>query len=202
MQWDFDSEGRVSLRSSNGVPSMRLVNGTNLDPTPVNQFDCSRAHQYLGLWNSPSLSMQTNREALSMTARHYSHRLFKSGLSTFEVWLAYFACFLLAMVFTFAVCSITEAELTTLKKAPVRAMPRRIGINCNTSHDIVFSSSLYGGLGFQHLFVDQGIAQLQLLIRLLDVDWPFIVALDPRLLVSPVGGSNVQYFICGTLMVY
>jgi hypothetical protein len=170
MQWDFDSEGRASLCSSTGIPSLRLTNGTNPDTTPVNQFNCSQAHQYLGLWNSPFLSMQANLDALSEAVRQYSHRLFKSGLSTFEVWLAYFACFLPAMVFTFAVSSFTEAELTTLQKAPVRATLVRIGINCNTSRDIVFGSSLYGGLGFQHLFVEQGIAQLQLLIGHLRAD--------------------------------
>jgi hypothetical protein len=69
------------------------------------------------------------------------------------------------MVFTCTVCSFTEAELTILQKAPVRATLAHIGINRNTSHGIVFGSSLYGGLGFQHLFLEQGIAQLQLLLR-------------------------------------
>jgi hypothetical protein len=74
------------------------------------------------------------------------------------------------MVFTFAVCSFTAAELTTLQKAPIRATLVRISINRNTSRDIVFGSPLYGGLGFQHLFLEQGIAQLQLLIRHLRAD--------------------------------
>jgi hypothetical protein len=204
MQWDFDAEGRASLRSSTSIPSLQLTNGKNPDTTPVNQFDCSQAHQYLGLWNSPSLSMKANLAALSDNARQYSHRLFKSGLSTFEVWLAYFACFLPAMSFTFAVCCFTEAELNTLQKAPVRATLARIGINRNTSRDIVFGSSLYGGLGFQHLFVEQGIAQLQLLIRHLRADtsqgslmliglswWHLIAGYSSPLWESPT--SNISY---------
>jgi hypothetical protein len=69
------------------------------------------------------------------------------------------------MVFTFAVCSFTLADLTTLQKAPVRATLARLGFNPNISRDIVFGSSLHGGLGLLHLFVEQGIAQLQLLLR-------------------------------------
>jgi hypothetical protein len=65
----------------------------------------------------------------------------------------------------FAVCSFTKVELTKLQTAPVRTTLARLGINRNTSRDIVFGSSLYGGLGLLHLFVEQGIAQLQLLTR-------------------------------------
>jgi hypothetical protein len=69
------------------------------------------------------------------------------------------------MVFTFAVCLFTLADLTTLQKAPVSATLARLGFNRNISRDIVFGSSLYGGLGLLHLFVEQGIYQLQLLLR-------------------------------------
>jgi hypothetical protein len=68
--------------------------------------------------------------------------------------MAYFACFVPSMVFTFAVCAFTMAELTNIQKAPVRATLARLGC-----------SSLYGGLGLLHLFVEQGIAQIQLLLR-------------------------------------
>jgi hypothetical protein len=165
MQWDFDSEGRASLRPSSNIPALKLTNGHDVNPQPVNQYDCSQAHRYLGLWNSPSLSMTANKKALAETAKNYSHRLFKSGLSTHEVWLAYFACFVPAMVFTFPVCSFTKIELTTLQKNPVRATLARLGLNRNISRDIVFGSALYGGVGLLDLFVEQGIAQLQLLLR-------------------------------------
>jgi hypothetical protein len=148
--------------------------------------------------------MKVNHAALHEKAKHYSHRIFKSGLSTFEVWLAYFACFIPAMVFTFALCSFTATELTSLQKAPVRATLARIGINRNTSRHIVFGSSLYGGLGFLHLFVEQDIAQLQLLIRrlcahtsqgslmLIGLSWWHLVAgYSPPLWENP--SSNVLY---------
>jgi hypothetical protein len=79
--------------------------------------------------------------------------------------LAYFTCFVPAQVFTFAVCSLTMADLATLQKAHIRATLARLGFNRNISRDIVFGSSLHGGLGLLHLFVEQGIAQIQLLLR-------------------------------------
>jgi hypothetical protein len=165
MHWDFDLEGRASLCHLTAIPELLLTNGKDTTPKPVIQHDCSQAHKYLGLWNLPSMSMKAHLLKLTTKAKHYSHRLFKSGLPNHEVWLAYFACFVPAMVFTFAVCLFTMADLATLQKAPIRATLARLGFNRNLSHDIVFGSSLYGGLGLLHLFVEQGIAQIQLLLR-------------------------------------
>jgi hypothetical protein len=114
--------------------------------------------------------MKPNLLELAQKAKAYSTRLFKSGLSTYKVWLAYFACFVPAMVFTFSVCSFTMAQLYNLQKAPICATLARLGINRNISRDIVFGSALYGGLGLLNLFVEQGIAQLQLLLRHLRAD--------------------------------
>jgi hypothetical protein len=76
------------------------------------------------------------------------------------------------MVFTFAVCSFTMAELTSLQRAHVRSTLARLGFNHNISRDIVFGSTLYGGIGRVNLIVEQGIAQLQLLIRYLRARTP------------------------------
>jgi hypothetical protein len=108
--------------------------------------------------------MKANLSELLGKATTYSTRLFKIGLTMYEVWLVYFACFVPAMVFTFAVCSFTMLQLLNLQKAPVRATLARLGINRDISRDTVFGSALYGGLGLLNSFVEQGIAQLQLFL--------------------------------------
>jgi hypothetical protein len=104
--------------------------------------------------------MKANLQALMQNAKLYSSRLFKSGQSKYEVWMAYFACFVPAMTFTLAVCSFSLSELVKSQKAALA----RLGINRNIARDIVFGSPLFGGLGLWHLFVEQGIAQLELLL--------------------------------------
>jgi hypothetical protein len=158
MYWAFDSEGRAILLPSSDIPSLLLTNGPSEELKPIRQHDCSEAHKYLGLWNSPSLSMKPNLEALHKKGKSFAQRLFKSGLNTYEVWLAYFTSFVPAMVFTFAVCSFTMAELTSLQRAPVRSTLARLDFNRNISRDIVFGSTLYGGIRLLNLFVKQGIA--------------------------------------------
>jgi hypothetical protein len=69
------------------------------------------------------------------------------------------------MAFTLAVCSFSLHELVKLQKSAIRSTLARLGINRNISRDIVFDSPNFGGLGLRHLFVEQGIAQLELLLR-------------------------------------
>jgi hypothetical protein len=148
--------------------------------------------------------MKPNFVALHKKAKSYAHPLFKSGLNTYEVWLAYFACFVPAMVFTFAVCSFTMADLMRLQREPVRSTLARLGFNRNISRDIVFGSTLYGGIGMLHLFVEQGIAQIQLLVRHLRAQttqgnliliglswWHLIAGYSTSLWLHPA--SNISY---------
>jgi hypothetical protein len=100
MSWEFDAEGRASLNTKDSIPSLNLSNGTTPGTKAINQFDCTQPHKYLGLWNSPSLSMTKNLAALTQTAHDYSRRIFKSGLDRYEVCLAYFACLVPALTFT------------------------------------------------------------------------------------------------------
>jgi hypothetical protein len=46
------------------------------------------------------------------------------------------------------------------------------GFNRNTAHRVVFGPSFHGGLGFRRIFVEQGVSQVQLLLRHLRADSP------------------------------
>ena len=172
MSWDFDLEGCATLCSKEDIPSLCLTNGTDLSPKDTNQHDCHDAHRYLGLWNSPSLSMTANLAALAAKSKDYSRRLLKSGLDKYEVWLTYFSCFVPAMIFILTVTSFTATQLMSLQKQAIRATLARLGFNRNISRDVVFGSPLFGGLGLRDLVLEQGIAQLELLLRCVRASTP------------------------------
>jgi hypothetical protein len=165
MSQDFYSEGHATLCSKEDTPSLRLTNGTDLSPKDINQHDCNDAQRYLGLWNSLSLSMKANLATLAAKSKAYSRRLFQSGLGKYEVWFAYFSCFVPAMIFTMAVTSFTAAQLMSLKKQANPPTLARLGFNSNISRNIVFGSPIFGCIGLRDLVLEQGIAQLELLLR-------------------------------------
>jgi hypothetical protein len=109
--------------------------------------------------------MKNNLAALAQTAHDYSRRIFKSGLDRYKVWLAYFACLVPALTFTMAVTSFTIQQLHNLQKQAIRATLARLGFNRNIARDIVFGSPFFGGIGLRDLVIEQGIAQLELLVR-------------------------------------
>jgi hypothetical protein len=69
------------------------------------------------------------------------------------------------MTFTLAVSSFTAPQLFALQKPAIRATLARLGFNRNISREIAFGSPLYGGCGLRNLLIEQGIAQLELLVR-------------------------------------
>jgi hypothetical protein len=76
------------------------------------------------------------------------------------------------MTFTFAVTSFTSVQLRLLQQTATRATLAKLGLNRNISREVVFGSPLYGGLGLSDLVTEQGIAQLQLLMRHLRAGTP------------------------------
>jgi hypothetical protein len=59
-----------------------------------------------------------------------------------------------------------------IQSPATRACLMKTGFNRNTAHRVVFGPSIHGSLGFRDLFVEQGISQVQLLIRHLRADSP------------------------------
>ena len=56
-------------------------------------------------------------------------------------------------------------QLLTPQKAAIRATLAKLGFNRNTSCHVAFGSPLFGGLGLRNLFIEQSVAQLELLTR-------------------------------------
>jgi hypothetical protein len=164
MMWEFDDKGRASLSSKDDIPPLCLTNGKDVAPKTITQYSCTESHRHLGVWNSPSLSMKTQLADMTTKSAAYSRCIFKSGLSKFEVWLAYFSCFIPAIAFTFAVTSFTMTQLTTLQKPAIQATLPPLGFNRNISRDIIFGCPLFGGIGLRNLVFEQGIAQLELIV--------------------------------------
>ena len=59
----------------------------------------------------------------------------------------------------------TNKALSKIQTLPVKATPLKLGYNRHTSRKVVFGSQYYLGLGLQHLYVEQGISQLNILMR-------------------------------------
>jgi hypothetical protein len=166
MAWEFDEEGRASLKTESALPNpLQLTSGAAPDLQSVTQYDSTKAHRYLGDWISCSLQMTTALSVLQENASNYGRRVLTSPLSKRDAWIAYYAVFIPSISYTFPVTHHSDQRLRKLQSAPTRSTLSKIGFNRNTPHAVVFGPTLYNGLAMRDLPVEQGIAQLQILMR-------------------------------------
>jgi hypothetical protein len=109
--------------------------------------------------------MMTARSVLQETAKRYARRVLTSPLSKRDAWIAYHAVFIPSMTYTIPVTHHSFKSLRRLQSAPTRSTLNKIGFNRNTPHAVAFGPTIYNGLAMRDLTVQQGIGQLQLLIR-------------------------------------
>jgi hypothetical protein len=157
--------GEGQLRPQNCHPALRLTSGNQPGSEPVKQLNFDEAHQYLGNRLSTDMQMTSAYKALFDTASQFSARILCSNLSRQDTWVEYFAVFVPSMTYTLPVSHHSQKRLTKLQSAATRATLMKIGFNDNTAHRVVYGPSRYGGLGFRDLFVEQGIGQVEMLVR-------------------------------------
>jgi hypothetical protein len=111
------------------------------------------------------MQMKDALTALTKTASTFASRLLCSNLSQRDTWVAYFAVFVPSMTCTLPISHHSAKSLATLQSAPTRAALMKIGFNRNTAKRVVYGSYRYGGPRFRDLFVEQGIAKVELLVH-------------------------------------
>jgi hypothetical protein len=148
--WRFNPDETASLTPTKELlPTLSLTNGNSTLATPIQQFNYDQAHRYLGDWLSLNLQMDTAHLKLSERASKYTRRLLSSPLDQRDTWIAYFACFIPAITYTFSVTHHSPRKLRRLQSPPTRATLMKLGFNRNTAHAVAYGPSYYGGLGLR-----------------------------------------------------
>jgi hypothetical protein len=172
LAWTFDDEGRASYVPKAAIPDLHLTSGDATGSEKVSQLNFDEHHAYLGNKLSTNMQMKSAETALQKTATAFASRIMCSNLTRHDAWVAYFAVFVPSMIYTLPVLHHLPKRLRKLQSAATRATLMKIGFNRNTAHRVVYGPSRYGGLGFRDLVVEQGIAQIEMLVRHLRANSP------------------------------
>ena len=165
MLWRFDSEGRASLVPATELPDMTLTSGYSSQPSMIRPTNCSDPHKYLGDTMAPNLQMKSALNILQEKVRQYSTRLLTGNIDRRDTWIAYFAVLIPGLTYTLSVSHHRIGTLDKLQSPATRATLLRLGFNRNTAKAVVYGPARFGGLGFRHLAVEQGIAATLVLLR-------------------------------------
>jgi hypothetical protein len=166
VSWTFDSEGRASMTPAADIlPPLTLSSGDDPCRSAVKHFNHDEAREYLGDWLSTNMQMKTGAKTLMAKGLTFSRRLVSSSLSKQDTWIAYFAVFVLAMIYTFAVTHHSTTKLRKIQSAPTRSTLMKLGFNRNMALTVAHGPARYGALRLRKLPIKQGIAGITILIR-------------------------------------
>jgi hypothetical protein len=165
LAWTSDNEDHVSYVPKTIIPDLRLTSGDAPGSAKVSQLNFNENHAYLGNKLSTNMQMQSAEAALQKTATSFASWILCSNLARHDAWVAYFAVFVPSMIYTLPVSHHSPKKLRKLQSAATRTTLVKIGFNRNTAQRVVYGPSQYGGLGLRDLAVEQGIAQIEMLVR-------------------------------------
>eukprot|EP00980_Cylindrotheca_fusiformis_P015420 scaffold4342_cov68-Cylindrotheca_fusiformis.AAC.2 len=165
---DDEEEGRDTVDDL-----IVLTSGTEEIDQPIQQLSPKTTHRTLGVHISATFNTSTAIKKIHDKVTAYATRLATSGLSYRETRVAYFACFLPQVLYGIALMTHARKDLDRVQRlASTSATLAKMGFRRTIHRSLAYGSPLYGGLGLREFYVEQGIAQLQLLIRHLRADSP------------------------------
>jgi hypothetical protein len=163
--WLFDEEGRATMELPEDDIQLSITTGQSPDPQYIEHYPSHQAHRTLGVYVAPNFQTDKALQILQQKVLQYTTRLYRGNLSRHDTWICYFSCFIPKVAYGLDVMTHSNDALFTLQRPAISATLAKLGFRRTINRAIVFGSPLYGGLGLRDLYVEQGIAQLQLFIR-------------------------------------
>jgi folate-dependent tRNA-U54 methylase TrmFO/GidA len=105
-----------------------------------------------------------HEKIMKTKAKKYSEAIISSSLQRGESSMAYNSYYMTSLSYGTAATSLDVKECEEIKRPIVNAILPKMGVNRNSSRNVVFGTSKYGRLGLDHLSTVQVFAQLQYVI--------------------------------------
>jgi hypothetical protein len=165
--WKFAADGRGSLmtKAELNMPPLMLTEGDSGNYQTVEQLDVDDAFKTLGIHKTISGDQTVQISEMKKKSDAYARGILSVSVTNFEAWTGLFTIWLAQMNYPLAVTSLKEKECKAIQSKAVNASLSKCGFSRKMSRDVVFGSPWYGGLGWRHLFFEQGIQHVMTIIK-------------------------------------
>ena len=123
------------------------------------------AHKTLGHYKDPAGTQAAQYRQLHKQSEALTTFLWRCPLTKLETWTFYFACYLPSMSYPLACSSLSRQRLDQVQRRAMSIIVPRCGFNRNTKREILYGPIELGGANFRHLYVEQGIGQVELFLK-------------------------------------
>jgi hypothetical protein len=161
---NFSASGHPVLQPGQFGPPLILQDANGQD-TQIRQYSALQSHKILGSYQAPISNQRPQYQDLLSKARLHARTVASSHVRPHEAWIYYYSVFLRSVGYPLGVSHLSPSQLDNLQRPMVSITLQKMGYTRSLSRAIAFGPSRYGGLDFRDLRTEQGLDQIQLVMR-------------------------------------
>lgn len=160
----FEADGTPQV-CLDDTPSISLQDPQTKCSIELRTFNCHTPHKTLGHWKAPAGNSRTQLLHIQNKIKVVNLRIATSSLSRYGARLAYHAIVVASLRYVLPQCHFDQRELRRAEKTGMARLISKCGFSSKTPHALIYAPRAYGGGGFIHWDIIQGIGQIQLFLK-------------------------------------
>jgi hypothetical protein len=156
---------RQDKAAEQDTPLFQLSKGKTGTSVTVPQLDCDEAFRTLGIHKTISGDQTKQIKILHEKSDAFAKGILASAVTPFEAWIGYFTIWYPGCNFPLAATFLNRPTCEKIQSMATNAVLTKCKFNRHFPRSVVFGSPFYGGLGWRHLYFEQGIQHILIIIK-------------------------------------
>ena len=134
---------------------------------PLRHLSSYFPHKTLGVQKSPSGGSRSSYLAIRSKNDIHAKLIACSPLDRVNAWTYYHSIYLPSITYPFPSTTLTYSQCEQLQRQIKQAVLPKHGFNRHTPNAVVYGPTTYAGIGLRPLYLEQGLSQIESLIKCL-----------------------------------
>ncbi|GAX26437.1 hypothetical protein FisN_37Hu013 [Fistulifera solaris] len=165
IEWNFAHSEPRPYTTQDRTYDIQIRQSTNGEHQTMNHKSADEAHRTLGFQAKPHNKFHEQFQVLKQSSQKLTQAIRTHYMNARTAHRAYFAVFLPRMKYPLHLCGLSESQLKQVQSGPLTATLQALGYPTQFPRHVVFGNKDEGGLGFTPLYIEQGIINLQFIMR-------------------------------------
>jgi hypothetical protein len=167
IQWEFGLSGNAHMVTApqQQFQSFLLSEGKSGHNVQVPQLDCNDTFRTLGIHKTISGDQSEQIRLLKEKSNNFGKGILASSANGFEAWMGYFTIWYPSCNYPLAATFLPRIACKKIQSLATCATLTKCGFSRKYPPAILFGSPRYGGLGWRHLWIEQGIQHTLIIIK-------------------------------------
>jgi hypothetical protein len=160
IQWDFDERGDPVLQVRDEDHQITITDSETNCPVKVGYIKPEKAYKLLGVQIAMNGDMKAQENVLQEKCEQMTSVFSQCPLSPPDVLQGYNSVFLPSIKYPLPATSITWEKLEKMQSLVINSVLPKLGFNRHFPRAVVYAPEHYGGIGTQHIAVEQGLSHV------------------------------------------